>query len=160
MSDSFIGFDILGIPELKKFLDTLPDELIAEINEDALEYLQNVMRNYPPYQYVSRRRAYPEVGGWFSDKQRRYVMAKIRSGEITPGQPNRTQRLANGWQVLGSGSNAILVNEVPYGQFVQGDGTQARQPALVGWRTVNNLAQASTPRIEKIAEGLAKRRLK
>jgi hypothetical protein len=143
MSD-FIGVDVKGLPELLRALQRMPDEVQDAVIPDMAEYLKNRMQIYAPYQHITRASAYPNAHagpGWFSDRQRRYVMAKIRSGEITPGTPQRTRQLANSWRVLGKDRNALLANEAPYAKFVQGNSEyeQARQPQMVGWRGVDKV---------------------
>lgn len=137
MSD-FLGLDTSGVPELMRVLSDMPTAIQDAVIPDMAEYLRDRMRQYSPYQYVSYKSAY---GGWKSDKQRRYVMAAIRRGDITPGVPRRTQTLANGWQVIGNDRNAILANEVPYSPYVQGEssGQQARLPALAGWQGIDKV---------------------
>lgn len=116
----------------------------AQVQAGAVKQLLNFVsavayskvRQYPPYQYASRKDAYGmQAGGegWFSDKQRRYVMAKIASGEITPGVPNRTDATANAWQTTVTESYSMLYNESQGAKYTMGDATQARQPALAGW---------------------------
>jgi hypothetical protein len=82
-----IAFDISRLPE------TVQDSAADEVNK----YLLNVFKAYPTYKYVPFRTAY---GGFFSDKQRRYVMASIKKGIIKPGSAHRTQTMANGWKMI------------------------------------------------------------
>lgn len=77
-----------------------------------------VLRQYPgPPSYPIR---------WKSERQRRYVMAKLRRENNLPYQ--RTGRLRQGWKVdnrITPGGGYIEVfNEVPYARFVQGDDAQ------------------------------------
>lgn len=132
----FIGVDILNLPQLQAKLRELPDEIQDVVVPELAKTSMQMAKTYAQYQYVSRAKAYPEVGGWFSEAQRRYVMAAIRRGDIKPGIPNRTNTLANGWRVEGSDRYAFLVNEVDYAGYVIGDTGQARQPAAAGWKKV------------------------
>lgn len=96
----------------------------------------SLKESYPAYKYVSRAEAYPDAPagpGWFSDRQRRYVMAKMRKGEIAiPYQ--RTDTLKQGWQSTGVG----IKNTVPYSRYVQGSMSQSQHENLVGWPTTRN----------------------
>lgn len=89
------------------------------------------------YKYVTRKAAYGKT--FVSDKQRRYVMAMIRSGEITPGTENRTHAIQNGWKILYGGLGARIRNDAPGVGWVMGT-SQARQPAKVGWRSFDKVA--------------------
>ena len=138
MVDSFIGFEVAGIEELRREFGNWPkqiqDEVIDAVNKDLIKRV----RKYPPYAYVPFKRAY---GGWFSEKQRRYVMAKIRAGEINPGVSNRTNRFGQGWKVIDKGTSSLIVNEVPYGRYLMGTGTQARMHKIIGWDMISEFIQ-------------------
>jgi hypothetical protein len=74
-------------------------------------------------------------------------MARISEGSIVPGRSNRSQRLAQGWKIIGSGSNSLIVNEVPYAGYVMGDNEQARMPAKIGWKKITDII---TDRMDQI----------
>lgn len=131
MNNSFIAIDTAAIKRIADGLDKLPDEAADLGVENANEYLLNVERMNAPYKYVS----IAEQGGFKSDKQRRYVMAAIRYGRITIPY-SRTQTLSQGWQLLGSGRNQLLVNETPYAQYVKDLPTQSYGHMLRGWKTL------------------------
>ena len=132
MSD-FIGIDISGDVELAAKLDQLPDNAADFGVEYANEYVLNMQRTYVPYKHVSVAQA----GGWKSDKQRRYVMAKIRSGEISVPY-NRTQTLRKGWKLVGKGRNQIIANEVSYAKYVKDIRSQSQGHMLRGWEVIPN----------------------
>ena len=134
MSD-FVAIEVAGLDELIEKLGKLPDDVQDEAIEAVNAYLLNVLKSYPPYAYVPYKRAY---GGWFSDKQRRYVMARIREGTIKPGTPNRSQQFAKGWDVLGYGRKSMIVNQTPYGPYLVGDSEQARMPKKIGWKKLGD----------------------
>lgn len=146
MANDFIGIDVQGIEELKKKLGKLPTEAQDAGADEVYDYLLNVLRGYPPYKYVSRATGY-DGQPWFSEKQRRYVMAAINRGDITPGSPNRTQIMSKGWKKHGTGRQAFLANEVPYAQYLMGDDTQSRHMQKIGWKT---LAEVTKERLDKI----------
>ena len=47
------------------------------ITEDVGDYLVNVLRSYPPQNYVTRKAAYGQT--FFSDKQRRWFFAALEA---------------------------------------------------------------------------------
>jgi hypothetical protein len=141
----FIGIEISNVEQIYLALAELPPQLLDAGADAVLDYWRGVLRNpanYAPYKRVRRATAYPNAAyapGWFSRAQLRFVMARIRSGEITPGIPQRTGRLAASWDKVGSGEAAFLANRAPYASFVIGDGQQANQPRLVGWLTAGQV---------------------
>ena len=148
MSD-FVGLEAEGIDELMAKLDRLPPEAQDETIEEVNQYLLNVLKAYPPYKHVPFKVAY---GKWFSEKQRRYVMARISEGTITPGQPSRTQQFRNNWDVLGYGRNSMIVNDTPYGPYLVGDNEQARMPEKIGWEKLSMTIKDRMSQIIRRAE--------
>jgi len=127
--NSFVGIDIQGITTLNERLKRLPKEAKDAGVESANEYIVNIMKVEPP------KPTRPFV--WSSDKQRRYVMAKIRSGEITPGTPNRTGNSTDSWQYVAvTDWNYTITNPEPGAYWTTDNYGQANQPAMVGWRKV------------------------
>ena len=147
MPSDFIAIDTQGVLETQKMLAQIPDAITDDGTDNANKYLLNVVRAYAPYKHITFQQAY---GGWFSEKQRRYVMARIKEGSITPGRSNRNQRLSRGWKIIGKGRNSLLANEVPYSPYVQGEaGEQARMHTLIGWKGVDVIVKE---RMSKIVE--------
>lgn len=141
MSD-FIGIDISGVTTISERLKRLPKEARDAGVESANEYIVNIMQTYPP-----KPRA-PFV--WSSDKQRKYVMAKIREG----GYIGRTQELRNAWKTVGTGYNQMVVNETPYAQYVQGD-NQIIGHTTNGWQTIAmNLKSRGKDILKKFEAGV------
>lgn len=108
------------------------------------------LKHYPPYKYISRKRAYGKT--FQSDKQRRYVMAMIREGKIDPGAPKRTGRLQRGWVRGGRGTDIIIKNTAPHVLPVMGDETQSRHERLVGWRMVSDVIESNLKGAQQAAE--------
>jgi hypothetical protein len=137
----FIGIEVSDVERVYLALAELPPEMVDRGADAVLAYWHGVLSNpanYAKYRYISRAQAYPNAPykpGYFSARQWRYVMARIHSGEITPGRSQRTGTLARSWRQIGKGESAFLVNQAPYASYVVGDGEQARQPDLVGWLT-------------------------
>ena len=158
----FIGVDILNLPQLQARLNKLPIEIQDEVVPELARTALRLAKVYSQYRYKSRAEAYPEVSGWFSEKQRKYVMAAIRRGDIKPGINNRTGALGNAWQVVGADRYAFLANTADHAKYVIGDTTQARQPALVGWKKIMqrlNEGQNTLIKQARIASNKAIKRL-
>ena len=154
MAGEFVGVEIAGLEDLMVKLNKLPEVVQDHAIDEANKYMLNVLKLYPPYSYVPFNQAY---GKWFSEKQRRYVMARIAEGSITPGMPNRSQRFANNWKVVGYGRNSIIANETPYGPYLVGDNTQARMPAKIGWKKLSaTIKQRMAQIISKAEAGVKK----
>jgi len=132
MADDFIALEAVGIEELRQKFGNWPKIIQDEVIDEVNKYIIKEIKNYPPYSYVTFKRAY---GGWFSDKQRKYVMARIREGSIRPGTPNRSGRFGQGWKVIDKGTSSMIVNEVPYGGYLMGSG-QARMHNIIGWKKI------------------------
>lgn len=133
-NDSFIGVDVIGLKELQAKLAKLPKQARDAVVEDGADFLINLFKQYPPKKSVSRKQAYGQT--FQSDKQRRWFFANLADGTLHIPY-NRTQTMRNGWKKVGEGENIIVANEVPYAGFLMGDTGQARQPAMVGWQTMN-----------------------
>jgi hypothetical protein len=145
------GVDIVidGLEALRSKLDRFPKEAQDAAANQVNKYVLNVMREYASYKYVPFKTAY---GGWFSEKQRRYVMARISEGTLHPGSPSRTQALRAGWKTMGTGMDSLIVNAVPYASFVIGDDTQSRMHKKIGWWTVGKRLKERAAEIERQAK--------
>jgi hypothetical protein len=142
---------VRNIDKVQAFLREVPRGTVKPALNAIAVYLigdeRHGLRHSPPYKYVSRARAYGQVSdappGYFSWKQFRYVMAKIASGEITPGVPQRTGETgaAYGYHETNNGYGVTIDNPKTSAYYTQHDTGQARQPALVGWRKVSKNIQ-------------------
>jgi hypothetical protein len=143
-----IGVEVQGVAAVSAALArTDSDETQRQVTQAVGEYLRGQLRKYPPYQYVSRRRAYGKP--FQSDRQRRWFFAALRSGELTlPYQ--RTNRLKQGWKLTRFGANdQLLTNEVPYARFVQ-QSPQARMMTYIGWRTQERVIYEEREQIQRV----------
>lgn len=126
---------------VKEFISSLPRNLRGLATKAMAEWFvgtgQRGLKRYPAYRYITRRLAYGKT--FVSERQRHYVMARIREGTIDPGAPHRTGNYQRGWQIIDKGVRTQIVNNVPYAGFVGGDETQARLNKKVGWRTVSEI---------------------
>ena len=162
MTDSFVGIDIAGSDDLAKKLKALPPEAADAGVEAANEYILDVFKSYPSYNYFSRSQAYPDAPagpGWFSAKQRRYVMARMSDGGISVPY-SRTQSLRNAWRTLGYGVDQIVVNENPAAVYAYDDQRQARQMTGAGWKKLGETLRDRTKRIVEKFDAGVKRAIK
>ena len=146
-SNSFIAIDIQGVTTIQERLKKLPDMAKDMGVESANEYIVNAMQVQPP----KPSRPFQ----WSSDKQRKYVMDKIRNGEWS----GRTQELRNGWKTIGSGWKQMVVNETPYAEFVQGDNRIIGHTAN-GWKNTEDIKKEKGKTILEKFEAGVKRALK
>lgn len=148
----------IDIDRLIRKFGELPEEMGDVASEAAGSYILRVFRKeIPPYHHVKRKDAYPPTG-WQSEKQRRYVMAAIRSGEIKIPYKRRSPRggLAAAWEMEGRGANLRLVNNEDHADLVYGE-NQARLLKMIGWKKADvmleqyerNITDAAIRAIEK-----------
>lgn len=156
MSD-WIDIDVSGIEEIQTALAETPEAVGSAAVDEVNKYLVNVLKTYPPYQHIGFKQAY---GGWFSDKQRKYVMARIREGSITPGYAHRSQRMAEGWKVIDKGMSSIIVNETPYSGYLMGDRKQSRMAGMIGWDRITFIIRERMPQIIRRAAAGVKNALR
>lgn len=153
----FIGIDVRGIPELQAKLAKLPDAVQDMAIDEVADYLLNVLKQYPPPNYVTRARAYGQT--FQSAKQRKWFFWALDNGFINVPY-RRTQGLARGWKKLGKGRDALLANETEAAQFTMGDGTQSRHEKLVGWKTLSVIIGERSAEIRRRAEAGVKKGIK
>lgn len=133
-----------GLEELRSKLDRFPPEAQNEAGDMVSDYVLNIMREYAPYKYIPYKAAY---GGFFSDKQRKYVFAnKLFGGR------SRTQTLRQGWKKMGGGADTLVYNDVSYAGYVVGDGDQANMHTMIGWWTVSSRLGERSEQIERLAK--------
>lgn len=135
------GRKIRSLDGIRQAINDLPRRLRGKALEVGAKFLVKKYKLYPHYKEVARARAYPEVDGFFSDKQRRFVMAGIRNGTIRPGASHRTQGLKNDWRIVGRGSALLIVNDNPAAVFAYHPIFQARQLEMVGWRNIDIMTE-------------------
>lgn len=141
---------IRGIEEINAFIKTLPRGTVKVGLKALVDYMigtpQHGLKHNQPYKHVTRKRAYGRP--FESDRQRRYVMARIREGSIDPGVPHRTgntQRSYRSKETRGGYGQTIEAGAGAY--WTRDDTGQARLNALAGWQKFsvvieNNMAGA------------------
>jgi len=132
----------------RKLSDFERRQVLHQTVEEVGAFLLPKLKKYPPRRYVSRKAAYGRT--FFSDRQRRWFFAALRSGELSIPY-GRSGTLAAGWEVQPVGTQEVrLVNSVGYAGYVMGD-TQSRHEKLVGWRTVRQYVREYGGQIGRIA---------
>ena len=137
------NLNLRGLDGAKQTIDNISRNYRGVTTEAVSYYIVQKLRFYPPYKYVSRREAYGTP--FFSDAQRRYVMAAIAEGRIDPGYPHRTGELQRGWQTKGTGTLTRIVNDVPYAGYVMGNLSQSAHEYHVGWKKVKDIIVTYLP---------------
>ena len=160
MAEPFVAIDTVNLASVQSKLAKLGSEFAGYGVEASNEYLVDALQStQPPYSYVSRAEAYPNAPagpGWFSDRQRRYVMAAIRSGAIQIPY-RRTQETRRAWHTIGTGVNQLVVNEAPAAVYLYDDQRQANMMMLRGWQTLGFFVRERSKQIaDAFAAGVRK----
>lgn len=140
--------DVVALFERMRNADGLKRGLSA-----AAVYLRGKLAQYPS--------ARPQAFQWVSEKQRRFVMAAIRSGDIRVpyargGQGSQT--LGKRWAVAdeAGGLTKVIGNNAGYAKWVQGGSTQAFYHRG-NWKTNEDVARDESGRVrDMIADEIAK----
>jgi hypothetical protein len=111
----------------------------------------------PPQKKVTRKQAYGKT--FFSEKQRRWFFAALKSGGLTIPY-RRTQAFRKGWRIIGKGERTIIVNTAKAGPFLVGENRQSRMSALIGWKKMSTVVKERTPKILTIANAAVRKGLK
>jgi len=154
MPDEMILIDAQGFEKLHAKLVKLPPALQDDVAQAGNEEGVRILGQYDvQYHYVSRKQAYGKT--FVSEAQRKFVMAKIREGEIKIPY-SRTGGLRKGWRVVGEGRNSFIANDTPGAGYVMGD-IQSRHEALVGWKKGLDVLNRNIAKLIKGAtKGVAK----
>jgi len=120
--------------------------------------IKSVLQRYPA------RKSIPlsAVGGFASDKQRKWFFANMREGNIEVPY-RRTDRLKNAWHVERHGKSGALVgNPVNYGPLVQSSEHQTQMMEMIGWTTDEEAVEEvkDSGVIERIAGQVVQRALR
>ena len=152
-----IKLELLGVKELEAKLNKMPIEVADETLTDVQDFMLNVLKLYPPKNYVTRKAAYGQT--FQSDKQRRWFFWALNSGAISVPY-SRTQGLAQGWHKVRTGLSGYIVNNTPGAVYVMGERKQSRHEAMVGWKKPSEIIKEHMARINKIVDAAAKKAIK
>jgi len=111
-----IKITVRNIGIVQAFLKTVPPGVKRESSKAVAEYIVgdagHGLSHDDPYQQTTRARVYGQQ--WESDKQRKYVMAKIRSGEIVLGmRRNSPTKASQGYGVTETRNGYVITNKEP-----------------------------------------------
>jgi hypothetical protein len=103
--------------------------------EQAGRYFQTQAEIYPPQRHG------PMVGGFKSERQRRFFFWALRTGLITVPYV-RTYNLQRSWQTVMNETalKATIGSGVSYSQWTHG-AKQAQYHKITGWRQLKTIAQ-------------------
>ena len=128
------------------------------VTEGAL-HVKGVIDTAPPRKHITIK----QVGGWKSEKQRRWFFAALRSGQIEVpwrrGLSPGSEDLEDSWTIKArdSGLTAIVGNDTSYGPFVQDEKKQSTMMRMMGWKTTRAVSKSEGPRVrELIAKAIRK----
>ena len=155
MSD-FVVVSVDGLEEIQAKLQRLPPEVADMGVDEANKYLLNILRQYPPRNYVTRAAAYGVT--FFTTRQRRWFFAALHSGAINVPY-RRTQGMGRNWRIEGSGATSFLANDAPGVSYVIGD-NQSRHERMVGWKKVGETVKEHTARIVRAFDGAVKKAIR
>lgn len=136
---------IEGLDELVKKLDNLSQLKTVKAGiKSAAVYIQGVLKEYPAQKSIPLS----AVGGFKSDKQRRWFFANLKAGKIQVPY-KRTKALGHRWTVKtqDQGFTAIVGNNTPYGPLVMEEGKQTQMMKMIGWKTTEKIAGEETRKV-------------
>lgn len=149
-----VTIEVVGAEELIAKLDTLKKmERVKAAIETAADDLKGYLQEYPKNAHG------PNPGlrgkGDKANRMRRGFFFKLKSGEITVPY-SRTDFLGQRWgyKLESEGWTAVIGNNVPYNDWVQGPGQTAGH-ANSGWLTVDKAKETYGPAvIQQIMDAL------
>lgn len=153
----------IKLEDFGNLITALPAKIRTKVERHVAEFLREAFEtDEPAYNLQHRADAYGmQKGGpgWFSAKQRRFVMAKMKqegrlvktpTGWIVTPRNNRTGETGRSWVVVGRGPVTIK-NTSQHAGWLFSDKYQARQPALVGWKKLSQLYEDNAEEAYEVA---------
>lgn len=121
----------------------------------AVEKMYKGLKTEPPNKYVP----WSQIGGFVSDKQRKYVMRNIRRGVIEVPY-RRSHKLSESWKLESKRTPGeityIISNKDSVAKYVQSRPTQFKRQKIVGWPTVEDMIDFVWPNeLAKIERAIA-----
>lgn len=141
--------DVSGLVELQATLGRLTGEQMGHILEPmvrgGLAIFQEYIAKYPGGPRYPLR--------WKSDRQRKFVMAKLKREGNLPYRRRASGGLGGGWTSKTTrrfdGVQGVLGNNAPHAIFVQGERQQPFHTDT-GWRTVEQTFIIRGPEVERL----------
>jgi len=154
-----VGIEIKGYNrvnnKIRKIASNLDKELDAAIGQWTKDTRKELKAQPYPPKFVG---PYP----WVSEKQRRYVMAAIRRGEIQVPY-RRTGTIANSWSAVRvRPSQWRLYNSAQYADYVVGNRFGKRQARIHRgrWYLANDVISKRLPLLRRVVEAKINRLIK
>ena len=158
-----IRYRLRGNEKVQEYLKSIPRGALPAALQAFTEYIigdtSHGLKHPDPYKYVSRKAAYGV--SFFTDKQRRWFFWALNTGQINPGQNNRTGESTDAWQYVEVSKYKYTITNPTTGAYYTRDNAgQARQPAKVGWRKVAAVISANMAGAMRSANAAVKAFLK
>ena len=151
MPDTGVTMEIEGMDEaIKKLEDLKQLRKVHAGMRAAGMYVKGKIATYPARKHIS----IASLGGWKSDKQRKWFFANLRAGTIDV--PYR-RGISPGSEALGrkwtskydkSKFEGVIGNNASYARLVQGD-QQTEMMKRIGWKGVDVVAKEETKRVQE-----------
>lgn len=142
-----------GLDQLSDTFKQFPKHVRGVVAEAASDYIigtpQRGLKKYPPYRHVPRASAFRPP--YASERQRKFVMAGIKSGALTPGYPKRTGQFQRSWVRVGSGVNSRISGELPHENWPN---PLAKK---IGWRDPGDIIDSNIAGAAREAERAVQR---
>lgn len=147
---SEISIKVTGIDKLYKKLGAVQGaKFHRALLQAAGKHLKSKVSRYPEQKSVTRSEAFGKP--FQSDKQRNWFFASLKDGTLKIPY-KRTGNLGRKWYVRPlAGFKSKVGNPVSYGDYIQGSG-QSRMMELIGWSTLEDVAEKEKGGIERAAQ--------
>ena len=147
-----VTIELKGLDEAVKKLTTFAQLRKAHAGIRAAGmYLAGKMKIYPPRKHIT----IASLGGWKSDKQRKWFFANLRKGTIDVpyrrGQSPGSEDLANKWTSKYDKNKfqAEVGNNASYARLVMGE-KQTEMMKRIGWKKVDVIAKEETRKVQEL----------
>jgi len=136
-----VRVSVKGLDRVRAFLARLGAEAKHKAEEAVTEYIigdaSHGLKHYPPYKHV------PWVQN-MTARQRRWLFAAIKRGEVTPGMSASNGYSADAWHKIDRGRFWEATNDVAHTKWLVGNQSQSAHSAAQGWRKVAQTAIDNT----------------
>ncbi len=143
--------EIKGLDEaIKKLTDVAKLRKVHAGIKAGLLHLKGKLDKYPPRKHISIQ----SLGGWKSDKQRKWFFANLRAGNIEVpyrrGASPGSEGLRSKWTIKYSKTKfeGWTGNNASYARLVQGD-KQTEMMKRIGWKTTETVAKEEVKRVQE-----------
>jgi hypothetical protein len=144
--------NVRGMEKVQKFLESVPVGVKGAALQAINDVILSAAKSPPPYQYVARFLAYGV--SFFTPKQNAWFWAN--GGPAMIGD-HRTGAITDAWETSGgdkwSGRETIW-NRNPDAVWLFSNAHQARQLAMVGWKTIGQIVKDNLSAAIKAAKDL------